>query len=60
VDQETDYVGLPVEEARALAAERGWQIVRVLEPGAMITMEYREGRLNFTVREGVVERCWTG
>ncbi|GAA0703906.1 I78 family peptidase inhibitor [Kitasatospora atroaurantiaca] len=60
VEQESDYVGLPVEEARALAVERGWELVRLLEPDALITMEYREGRLNFTVREGVVERCWTG
>ncbi|MCX5213894.1 I78 family peptidase inhibitor [Kitasatospora sp. NBC_00240] len=55
-----DFAGLSVEVAEELARERGWAGVRVLEPGAMITMEYREGRLNLVVRDGVVERGWEG
>ncbi|MFB7666175.1 I78 family peptidase inhibitor [Kitasatospora sp. NPDC056138] len=55
-----EYLGLPVAEAGRLADDRGWRIVRVLEPGEMITLEYREGRLNLAARDGVVERCWEG
>ncbi|KJK56599.1 I78 family peptidase inhibitor [Saccharothrix sp. ST-888] len=55
-----EYLGLPVAAAERLAADRGRRIVRVLEPGEMITLEYREGRLNLAARDGVVERCWEG
>lgn len=55
-----DYLGLPEEEARALAAERGWRTVRVVAPEALLTMEYRSDRLNLTVRDGAVERAWAG
>lgn len=34
--------------------------MRSLPPGAIITMEYRAGRLNFEVREGRVARAWKG
>jgi hypothetical protein len=34
--------------------------VRALPPGAIITMEYRVGRLNFEVRDGRVSRAWKG
>jgi hypothetical protein len=57
---EQEYVGLGEAEAQRLAAEQGWRTVRVLAPGAVITMEYREDRLNLTVRNGRVERCWQG
>ncbi|BFV60268.1 I78 family peptidase inhibitor [Kitasatospora sp. CMC57] len=57
---EQEYVGLGRDEAERLAAERGWRVVRVLAPDAVITMEYREDRLNLTVRDGRVERCWRG
>ncbi|QNP73561.1 proteinase inhibitor I78 [Streptomyces roseirectus] len=59
-DSPEDYVGLEAEEAERLARERGWPTVRALPPGAIITMEYRVGRLNFEVREGVVSRAWKG
>lgn len=59
-DDPESYVGLPEEAAEETARGRGWSTVRVLEPGAMITMEYLEGRLNFTVEDGVVVRCWKG
>lgn len=35
-----------IEQARKLA---GAQVARVLKPGQMVTMEYREGRLNIDV-----------
>ncbi|KJS52732.1 hypothetical protein VM98_29535 [Streptomyces rubellomurinus subsp. indigoferus] len=54
------YTGLGVERARELAERHGWASVRVLEPGAMMTMDHREGRLNLVVRDGVVERGWEG
>lgn len=59
-DNPEAYVGLPGEDAETAARERGWLSVRSLPPGAMVTMEYREGRLNFTVENGVVVRCWKG
>ncbi|WP_331457845.1 MULTISPECIES: proteinase inhibitor I78 [Kitasatospora] len=55
-----DYPGLPVERARELAAERGWRTVRAVAPDGPLTMEYRSDRLNLAVRDGVVERAWTG
>ncbi|CAM5327582.1 proteinase inhibitor I78 [Streptomyces viridifaciens] len=54
------YAGLRIERARELARRHGWASVRVLEPGQLITLEYREGRLNLAVRDGVVERSWEG
>ncbi|MEU3739297.1 MULTISPECIES: I78 family peptidase inhibitor [unclassified Streptomyces] len=54
------YVGLAAEGAERQARERGWSTVRSLPPGAIITMEYLAGRLNFEVKEGVVIRCWKG
>ncbi|QKW18924.1 hypothetical protein HUT16_07475 [Kitasatospora sp. NA04385] len=59
-DRLEDYPGLREEPARALAAERGWRTVRVVAPDALLTMEYRSDRLNLTVRDGTVERAWTG
>ncbi|MDF9812371.1 proteinase inhibitor I78 [Streptomyces sp. SPB162] len=54
------YVGLPQDEAERRARERGWTAVRSLPEGAIITMEYVEGRLNFSVADGRVTRCWQG
>ncbi|MEU6680744.1 I78 family peptidase inhibitor [Streptomyces sp. NPDC046853] len=54
------YVGLAAEGAEQQARARGWSTVRSLPPGAIITMEYLAGRLNFEVKEGVVIRCWKG
>ncbi|MGW6022783.1 I78 family peptidase inhibitor [Streptomyces sp. NPDC055099] len=54
------YVGLAADGAERQARERGWSTVRSLPPGAIITMEYLAGRLNFEVKEGVVIRCWKG
>jgi hypothetical protein len=54
------YVGLEAGRAEQLARERGWSTVRSLPPGAIITMEYRAGRLNFEVKDGRVARSWKG
>ncbi|WP_031162368.1 I78 family peptidase inhibitor [Streptomyces durhamensis] len=59
-DSPDGYVGLDAAHAERLARERGWPTVRSLPPGAVITMEYRAGRLNFEVREGRVARAWKG
>jgi hypothetical protein len=53
-------VGLAAEAAERQAREHGWSTVRSLPPGAIITMEYLAGRLNFEIREGVVTRSWKG
>ena len=58
-DPET-YVGLDAGEAERRARTRGWSTVRALPPGAIITMEYRAGRLNFEVKDGQVVRAWKG
>ncbi|WP_406001722.1 I78 family peptidase inhibitor [Streptomyces sp. NBC_00829] len=54
------YVGLDADGAERLARKRGWTTVRALPPGAIITMEYLVGRLNFEVESGTVIRCWKG
>ncbi|MEU3840023.1 I78 family peptidase inhibitor [Streptomyces sp. NPDC028635] len=59
-DSPEGYVGLDAERAERLARERGWSTVRPLPPGAVITMEYRAGRLNFEVDDGRVVRAWKG
>ncbi|MFF9124622.1 I78 family peptidase inhibitor [Streptomyces sp. NPDC014889] len=59
-DNPDAYVGLEAGQAERLARERGWSTVRSLPPGAIITMEYRFGRLNFEVRDGRVARSWKG
>jgi hypothetical protein len=59
-DSPDTYVGLESGAAEQLARERGWSTVRALPPGAIITMEYRVGRLNFEVKDGRVARAWKG
>lgn len=59
-DNPDTYVGLDSARAERLARGRGWTVVRSLPPGAIITMEYRSGRLNFEVTDGTVTRCWKG
>ncbi|GAA1428614.1 I78 family peptidase inhibitor [Streptomyces thermospinosisporus] len=59
-DNPDAYVGLAAGRAEDLARERGWSTVRALPPGAIITMEYRVGRLNFEVKDGRVARAWKG
>ncbi|MFI0240706.1 I78 family peptidase inhibitor [Streptomyces sp. NPDC016845] len=59
-DTPDTYVGLDAEPAERRARGRGWSTVRQVPPGAVITMEYRVGRLNFEVTDGRVTRCWKG
>ena len=59
-DNPDTYVGLDTERAERLARDRGWSTVRSLPPGAIITMEYLSGRLNFEVKDGRVARGWKG
>ena len=54
------YVGMEASSAERIARERGWSPVRKLPPGAIITMEYLSGRLNFEISDGRVKRCWKG
>ncbi|MER7397320.1 I78 family peptidase inhibitor [Streptomyces sp. NPDC000151] len=58
-DLET-YVGLERQQAEEQARARGWSTVRSLPPGAIITMEYLAGRLNFEVQDGTVSKSWKG
>ncbi|MET7988700.1 MULTISPECIES: I78 family peptidase inhibitor [unclassified Streptomyces] len=59
-DSPESYVGLAVSLARERAREHGWPTVRSLPPGAIVTMEYLTGRLNFEVTDDTVTRCWKG
>lgn len=54
------YPGLPQRQAEQRAYDQGWQTVRSLPPDAVVTMEYVARRLNFTVADGRVLRCWMG
>lgn len=59
-DDADAYVGLTEAEAEARARGRGWDTVRSLPPGTVVTLEYMVGRINFIVDEGRVQRCWLG
>lgn len=59
-DNPETYVGLEASGAERLARDRGWTDVRKLPPDAIITMEYRSGRLNFEVDGDTVTRSWKG
>lgn len=59
-DDDVDaYVGLDREAAEERARARGW-FVRSLKPDAAITAEYRFGRINFVIVDGVVSRAFKG
>jgi hypothetical protein len=45
-----DYVGLPFETARELAASRGWSVRKIDEQGAL-TLDRRGDRLNLIVNQ---------
>jgi hypothetical protein len=59
-DNPDEYVGLDAASAEERARERGWTTVRKLPPGAIITMEYLQSRLNLEVKDGRVRRSWKG
>jgi hypothetical protein len=54
------YVGLSVEDAVALARSEG-RYVRVLEPGAYASADFRPDRLNICLDgQGNIERIFAG
>ncbi|MER5775420.1 I78 family peptidase inhibitor [Streptomyces sp. NPDC002039] len=59
-DDPKRYVGLGTDEAERQAHRRGWSTVRTVPPGAILTMEYRAGRLNLEVEDDTVRRAWSG
>ncbi|MDQ0797194.1 I78 family peptidase inhibitor [Streptomyces sp. B1I3] len=59
-DRPESYVGLDAGTAERQARERGWNTVRALAPGTVITMEFLGGRINFEVEASTVTRCWVG
>ncbi|MEV0374350.1 I78 family peptidase inhibitor [Streptomyces sp. NPDC050636] len=59
-DDPESYIGLAQQDAEDRARARGWTTVRSLAPGAVITMEFLSGRVNFEVKEGLVQRAWKG
>lgn len=60
-DHPQEYVGLPLAAAEERARARGWEVVRVIaEDEAVLTAEYRDGRINLQAPGGQVTRCWFG
>ncbi|MFJ6216063.1 I78 family peptidase inhibitor [Streptomyces sp. NPDC092296] len=59
-DDPEGYLGMAAEDAEATARRRGWTTVRVVPPGAVVTLEYLIGRINFAADQGRVVRCWIG
>jgi hypothetical protein len=54
-----ELVGKALDEATAEAEAAGWR-VRAYESGAMLTMDFREDRMNLEHEDGVVRRAWIG
>ncbi len=54
-----DLVGRSLDEADQVVTEAGWE-VRAYAPGSMLTMDYREDRMNLEHADGVVLRAWVG
>lgn len=50
---ESDYLGLPAEQAASKATADGWQ-VRTYSKDSVITMEYRPDRLNLELDDSQV------
>jgi hypothetical protein len=56
-----DYVGLDAETATRKAEAAGWQHVRAYPRGSLLTLDFREGRLDLELDdEGIVIRAWVG
>ncbi len=55
-----DLAGLPVEEAEQRCRDAGFGAVRVLGPHDVVTMEFRDGRVNLLVEDGVVRSVTLG
>ena len=54
-----ELVGKTLDEATREAEAGGWQ-VRAYEPGARLTMDFRDDRMNLEHEDGVVRRAWVG
>jgi hypothetical protein len=54
-----ELVGRTLDQATQEAEVAGWR-VRAYTPGAMLTMDFREDRLNLEHEDGVVRRAWVG
>ena len=52
-------MGRPLDEATQVVTVAGWQ-VRAFEPGSVLTMDYREDRMNLEHQDGVVTRAFVG
>jgi hypothetical protein len=59
-DPPADLVGLPVGEAAQRCRDAGFTTVRVLGRHDVITLEFREGRVNLLVEDGVVRSVTVG
>jgi beta-glucosidase len=54
-----ELVGRPLDEASQVVSDAGWQ-VRAFAPGSMLTMDYREDRMNLEHEGGIVTRAFVG
>jgi len=54
-----ELAGRPLDDATQVVTDAGWQ-VRAYSPGSMLTMDYREDRMNLEHDNGVVTRAWIG
>jgi beta-glucosidase len=54
-----ELVGRTLDDATQVVTEAGWQ-VRAFAPGAMLTMDYREDRMNLEHEGGTVTRAFVG
>lgn len=54
-----EFVGKALDEATREAEAAGWQ-VRAYSPGGVLTMDFREDRMNLEHQDGVVLRAWVG
>ncbi len=52
----TDYIGLTIEQAQSLAETNGvsFRVVAQDDEFFPVTMDYRPGRINATVRDGLI------
>jgi hypothetical protein len=55
-----NLAGMPVLEAERRCRDAGFTTVRVLSPRDVVTMEFREGRVNLLAEDGVVRSATVG
>jgi predicted urease superfamily metal-dependent hydrolase len=61
-DSADSLIGLTEDEARKVAAERGWAVRVAMRDGEafMLTTDYREDRVNLTVEKNAVTSVQIG